>query len=206
MKNILLITVVGITFCSCGNVAKLNMTLSSVDVSRDTSSILHILENDTLSFVLSYEDDIIRTKWNFGDSELILTLENLTDNTIKIIWDDAAFIGMNEIAGRIMHTGTSYLDRNDFQPPTIIPKKTKVIEYIVPTENIYFGSYGWIEGRLFIYHIDYLKKLIDNYTGKNIKLLIPIVIGDKKIEYIFNFKVKYVSKERMQLTRSVYSM
>lgn len=201
MKKVLFLLVMGVSLCSCANAAKLNMTLSSVDVSRNNASNMYILEQESNSLVWLFEDDIISTKWQFGDSELILTLGNLTDNTLKIIWDDAAFIDVDGTAGRIMHTGTKYSGRSDFQPPTIIPKKTTVNESILPTRNVLLGDYVWVKGQLFIYHIKYLKDLIKNHTGKHIKLLIPIVLGEEKIEYLFDFRVKYVSKIK---TKNIY--
>lgn len=194
MKNILLLVVVGITLCSCGTMVKMNMVLSSVDVSQNNSSKMYDFDTDSISSVLSYRDDIISTKWEIGVSDIVLTLENLTDKTIKIIWDDAAFIDVDGTAGRIMHTGIKYIDRNDFQPPTIIPKKTLVIENIVPTRNVYFSDSGWVEGQLFIYKTYDFKETATSYTGEHVKLLIPIVTNEETIEYIFDFKVNSVNK------------
>jgi hypothetical protein len=183
---------------------KMNITLSSVDVSQNNSSELYGFDTDSISSVLSYRDNIISTKWEVGVSDIVLTLENLTDKTIKIIWDDAAFIDVDGKAARIMHTGTKYIDRNDFQPPTIIPKKTSVIESIVPTRYVYITDYGWVEGKLFVYKTYDLKETINYYTGKHVKLLIPIVVSEDTIEYIFDFKVKSVTKFKIPDYNSYY--
>ena len=185
------ISFVAVSLLSCGIMVKMNVALSSVDVSQNSSLKIHDFETDS---IMSYKDTFISTKWETDFSQLILTLDNLSDKTIKIIWDDAAFIDVDGTAGRIMHTGTKYIDRNDFQPPTIIPKKTTVIENIVPTRNVYFTDYGWVEGKLFIYITKDYKETINDFTGKHIKILIPIVVNNDTIEYIFDFEVKSVTK------------
>jgi hypothetical protein len=194
MRRIFLIISISfsvLSLFSCATAVKINVALSSVDVSENSASNIHNFEADN---ILSYKDNIISATWDTDTSPLLLTLKNLTDKTIKIIWDNAAFIDINGNAGRIMHTGTKYSDRNDFQPPTIIPKKTSVIENIVPTRNVYFTDYGWVEGKLFIYKTNDYKETVNDFTGKHIKILIPIVVDNDTIEYIFDFKVKSVKK------------
>lgn len=194
MRRIFLIISISfsvLSLFSCATAVKINVALSSVDVSENSASNIHNFDTDS---ILSYKDNIISTKWEMDVSQLILSLENLTNNTIKITWDDAAFIDVDGTAARIMHTGTKYSDRNDFQPPTIIPKKTSVIENIVPTRNVYMTDYGWVEGKLFIYKTYNYKETVNTFTGKHVKLLIPIVVGNDTIEYIFDFKVKSVTR------------
>lgn len=194
MRRIFLIISISfsvLSLFSCATAVKINVALSSVDVSENSASNIHNFEADN---ILSYKDNIISATWDTDTSPILLTLKNLTDKTIKIIWDNAAFIDINGNAGRIMHTGTKYSDRNDFQPPTIIPKKTSVMENIVPTRNVYMTDYGWVEGKLFIYKTYNYKETVNTFTGKHVKLLIPIVVGNDTIEYIFDFKVKSVTR------------
>ncbi len=191
MRKILLISFSVLSLFSCGTTVKMNMALSSVDVSQNNSSKIYDFDADS---IFSYKDNIISAEWKIGVSELILSVENLSSKTIKIIWDDAAFIDIDRTATRIMHTGTKYSDRNNFQPPTIIPKKTFVIENIVPTNNVYMTDHTWVEGKLFIYVTYNYKETVNTFTGKHVKLLIPIVTGNEMIEYIFDFKIRSVTK------------
>lgn len=50
-----------------------------------------------------------------------------------------------------MHSGVKYIDRNNSQPPNIIPKNASLSDVIIPTDNIYYvsGQYGgWRDGQV----------------------------------------------------------
>lgn len=97
-----------------------------------------------------------------------------------------------------MHSGVKYIDRNNSQPASVIPKGATLSDIIMPTDNVYYisGQYGgWREGNLFNFPID--KKNIEQsklpYIGKTVKVLFPIIIEDVKNEYVFEFKINDIT-------------
>lgn len=202
MKKIFLLIVVGISLCSCGisrTMAKMNLSIESVDVTKDNQSFIdNSVDNISVDDVkyMTYKDDVVDIKWSVGKNRFVIVLENLTNQTIKVLWDDAAYIGPSGIATRVMHTGTKYSERNDFQPPSIVPKKAAIEEVVIPTGNVYYAD-GWNESYLLIYNVqnnkdfDVIKR---NYIGKSVKVLLPILIREEKIEYLFNFTIQSVTK------------
>jgi len=149
----------------------------------------------------SYEDELIKIIWLPLSTQFAFTLENKSDNSIKIIWDEAVYVDENGSSGRVMHSGVKYVDRSNPQPPTVVVKKAKVDDIVVPTDNIYYisGQYGgWQTKPLFPNRAttqEELNVLTQKYVGKTVKILLPLQIQETVNEYIFSFKVEnFISK------------
>ncbi|MBI9037927.1 MAG: membrane lipoprotein lipid attachment site-containing protein [Bacteroidales bacterium] len=149
----------------------------------------------------SYEDELIKIVWLPLSTQFAFTLENKSDNSIKIIWDEAVYVDENGSSGRVMHSGVKYVDRSNPQPPTVVVKKAKVDDMVVPTDNIYYisGQYGgWQTKPLFPNRAttqEELNVLTQKYVGKTVKILLPLQIQETVNEYIFSFKVEnFISK------------
>jgi hypothetical protein len=151
-----------------------------------------------------FEDDLVKIAWLATSSSLSFVMENKTDHSIKIIWDEAAFVDDKGVSQRIMHSGVKYTDRNASQPPTIIVRKGRIEDIIVPTNNVYFdeGYYGkyytrkaeWKE-KPFFESLQYggdpkaFENQMRNNVGKTFQVLLPLEIENVVNDYIFKFKV-----------------
>lgn len=149
----------------------------------------------------SYEDELIKIVWLPLSTQFAFTLENKSDHSIKIIWDEAVYVDENGSSGRVMHSGVKYIDRSNPQPPTVVVKKAKIDDMVVPTDNIYYisGQYGgWRTKPLFPNSAttqEELNTLTQKYIGKTVKILLPLQIQETVNEYIFSFKVEnFISK------------
>lgn len=106
-----------------------------------------------------FEDNLVKIAWLATSSDLSLVMENKTDNSIKIIWDKAVFVDDKGGGHRVIHSGVKYADRNSSQPPTVIVRKGRIDDIIVPSDCVYFdeeyyGQYftrkeGWKERPFF---------------------------------------------------------
>ena len=142
----------------------------------------------------SYNDSIIDitifgTKEQFG-----FILKNISNHSLKIIWNEAAFVGLDGSTSKIMHVGTKYSQRESDQPATVVIKGAKIDDVATPTANVYYdegvkigystiGS-GWKTKSM----------LPEKYKGKEageIRLMLPIQVKDVVNEYTFVFKVYY---------------
>ena len=142
----------------------------------------------------SYNDSIIDitifgTKEQFG-----FILKNISNHSLKIIWNEAAFVGLDGSTSKIMHVGTKYSQRESDQPATVVIKGAKIDDVATPTANVYYdegvkigystiGS-GWKTKSM----------LPEEYKGKEageIRLMLPIQVKDVVNEYTFVFKVYY---------------
>lgn len=134
-------------------------------------------ENETKN---SYEDDFIKIIWLPALTKFSFTLENKSDNSIKIIWDEAVYIDEDNSSHKVMHSGVKYVDGEKAQPLTVIAKKTKINDLVAPVDNSYYSD-GWINLSLFSVQS----------AGKTVKILLPIQIQETINEYIFSFKIDH---------------
>lgn len=151
-----------------------------------------------------FEDDLVKIAWLATSSSLSFVMENKTDHSIKIIWDEAAFVDEKGSSHRVMHSGVKYTDRNSSQPPTVVVRKGRIDDVIVPTDYVYFdeGYYGqyytkkaeWKE-KPFFESLQYggdpklLENEMRNNVGKTFSVLLPLEVENVVNDYIFNFKV-----------------
>ena len=142
----------------------------------------------------SYNDSIIDVIIFGTKEQFSFALKNISNHSLKLIWNEAAFVGLDGSSSKIMHAGIKYSERENDQPATTIIKGAKIDDVATPTANVYYD-----EG----YRIGYstygngwkTKSMLPaEYVGKNageIRLMLPIQVKDVVNEYTFVFKVYY---------------
>ena len=139
----------------------------------------------------SYDDNNIRIIWSPLSSQFDFILQNKTNYTIKILWDDVVFVD-NNICYKVIHSNVKYIDKTNHQLPTVIIKNTNIEDLIIPIKNIYFDT-KWKIKPFFpniAFNDNELNILVNKYIGKEIKIYLPLKIQNNIKEYIFIFKVK----------------
>ena len=139
----------------------------------------------------SFEDELMSIFWMPTVSALYFVLNNKTDHSIKIIWDEAAYVDIDGISQRVMHAGVKYADRNNSQPPTVVVRKGTVTDLIVPSDKVDRGKYRMIP-YIWAPNAEELKLKAEKHIGKNIEALLPLQIEDVVNEYIFIFEVQSI--------------
>ena len=129
-----------------------------------------------------YEDNVISILWFGTREEFVFLLKNNSDNSLKIVWDEASFINENNGASRIVHKGVNKARLNEMQPPTVVPKGTELNDIIVPVDRI--------DKNL----IDSIGKHNPERDGQNVKVLLPVEIKGVVNEYIFTFDLVWKYK------------
>ena len=154
---------------------------------------------------MNFEDDKINANFSIGDKQINFTIKNKTDNVMKIIWDEAAIVQFGT-SHKVMHTGVKYIDRNNSQPPTVIPPQASIEDLILPADNIYYregyyGTYysnpgGWEEHDLFPkndLNKPEIKETIMKLSGQTFSVYLPIQYQEKTLYYTFNFAITGVN-------------
>lgn len=170
--------------------------LSSVEVSKNGN----LGTVDTLSSI--YEDSLMKIDWTYATSQIEFDLKNKSEQTLKIIWDDAAFISLSNETSKIFHKGIKYTDRENSQPPTSIYKKTNLSDLISPTSYVSYvsGQYGgWrsrplipAKGSIWSVKVEYDTSLI----GQVMRVVLPVKKDDQTIEYTFLFRTEFTEKKK----------
>ncbi|RLI46562.1 hypothetical protein DRO69_02755 [Candidatus Bathyarchaeota archaeon] len=147
-------------------------------------------------FKYYFEDQMVEIIWMPTSSQISFMLKNKTNHSIKIVWDEAAYVDENGESHRVIHSGVKYIDRNNPQPPSVVVRGGTISDIIIPSDKIYYvsGQYGgWRKNPLFpttSEEFDFFKKLVKKYVGKTIQVLLPLQIEDVINEYIFTFEIK----------------
>jgi len=91
-----------------------------------------------------FEDNLVKIFWLATARGVSFVLENRTDHSIKIVWDEASYVDVEGVSHRVIHEGVKYADRNASQPPTVVVRKGSVTDIVVPSDSIYWreGFYG----------------------------------------------------------------
>lgn len=142
-----------------------------------------------------YKDDYITIQFRFDQSAIKFQLQNVSDVPLSIIWDNVV-IGLNNRVFPVKNTATLYQTNLDHPPSVLIPPLGYIKDLVIPREFISINKNSWVEKDLF--PTDDMgsaarKKLIMKYTGSQIKLVLPIKVGEVVQDYVFTFKVKGIS-------------
>lgn len=146
--------------------------------------------NDENLTKYTFEDEHIQILWYMTRYSLHFVLTNKSQHSIKIPWDDMVYVDIYGKTGRIMHSGVKYIDRNNTQPASVVPKGTSLSDLVMPTDNVYYvsGQYGgWRESPLLPRYSSQEEIKSSGVVGKSIKVLFPIQIENVTNEYTFEF-------------------
>ncbi len=137
------------------------------------------------------------TKYSYIDSHIAIiilatstqfefTLKNISESSLKVVWNEAVFVDSDGSTSKIMHAGTKYLGREGDQPATTIIKGAMIDDLASPTKNVRYSDEleTWVTDSMFPSE----KALV----VKPIRLMLPIQIKDVINEYIFEFEVNYI--------------
>lgn len=143
-----------------------------------------------------YEDENVHFKWEVNQKELSFSLTNKCKTTMKIDWNEVLYIDQLNISKRIIHKGVKLNDKEEYQTPSIIARSSRLADILVPVDNIEYDKFlkDWTLCDLFK-----LASPNDNIgkgiIGENIRVLLPIMLKDKQLEYTFVFQIKNVDFE-----------
>jgi len=189
-------------FLGCSATGYYILSLREVNRPEDAKNrygepkIINFTEDNVKNYV--YEDELIKITWYPLSTNFYFILENISDHSIKVIWDEAVYVNTRGVSARLVHSGVKLVDRDKTQLPTLIPKKSILKEKILPAENIdyvrdpMFGGYKWVISPLIPNKAESKNELIalsKRYIGKTVRVLLPLQIQDVTNEYIFYFNV-----------------
>lgn len=133
----------------------------------------------------SFEDDFITIIIFADDTKFSFKLINKTQNSIKIVWDDAVFVDFNGVTSKVIHSGVKYNERETSQVATTIISGASLEDIACPTSYIRYDEYlkEWVSDSMFPNSF--------TKTENQIRLMLPIQLKDVVNEYVFIFDVKY---------------
>lgn len=150
------------------------------------------LQQPVAGETLDYTDENIAIRFSIDDRSISFDLTNKTDTGIKINYDEISYISPGRGALRIVTSNIRFADRFAPQAPVVVPPGLNISETLIPAQNIFFRAndyvYGWDVIPLFPYNPS-------TYVGKEFGLYFPMEIKEKKVEYIFKFKIHNIKSK-----------
>lgn len=137
--------------------------------------------------------------WGFspsGDDRISFYITNNSNTTIKVLWNDAVFIGANGMSSKIfIYEGLQkddavFINRNNTQESSSIIKGARIHGQILPTKNVDYKSRKWT--------IEPILKEGEK-TAPMIRLMLPIQYKDQVLEYIFELETYGIYKHPEKL-------
>lgn len=157
--------------------------------------------NDSINQVTKYmyEDDYIKIILFKTYSSIAFDLTNKTDHPIKLNWDNFSYVNTEGKTIRVIHSGVKYIDRNNSQPASVIPKGASISDVLMPAENVYLIGSTWNTGELLPFENSYKTENL-NYQPTSIKnwkqmsLYMPIEIEGVQNDYTFHFFIDKIER------------
>jgi hypothetical protein len=155
-----------------------------------------------------FEDEMIKILWLPLPTELRFLLENKTNDSIKIIWNEASYVCEKGESHRVLHTDVKVIDRFDLQVASVVEQKGVIEDFVYPADYVSYSRDDWAERpfmgmgwteRSLLPHTqkggdpqEFLNKA-RSYIGKEVHVSLPIKLDDVVNKYLFIFKVKGVN-------------
>ena len=139
-----------------------------------------------------YEDDNIRILFTIyrgiDIKGFTFSLENKSDQTIQIVWDEVVIVDSNNNPYGVIHEGVRKIDKRKPMKNTVIPPGTQKVDTVIPTDFIRWDNqFNRWRTSGFISDNDLWEGKIEKAT-----LILPLIIGEEKEIYSFKFKIYYV--------------
>lgn len=204
-RTVYFLLFVALTMVSCSSYPQYEVSLYKVESPENAkqqygeTKIVDFKDENLTKYI--YEDDYIKIAWFTKKTMFDFYLVNKTDHSLKIPWDEMAYVDINGQAGRVTHSGMKYAERNYAQPASVVPKGAYLADVVIPTANIYFDDFlgEWrVLDIIQLYGYE-TKAERSAIVGKRMKIVFPIIIENITNEYIFEFRVD-------ETTSTVYSI
>lgn len=136
------------------------------------------------SDTLVFRDDALAVAFSPERTELGFTLQNNSDEPIKIDWNLVAFVESWGTSQAVVHKGVKFVDKESTKAPSVIPPKAKIEDMVVPVDRIELVESNWLTHSLFIEGPASLKMV-----GQEFSVFMPLVIGTATKNYSFTFRI-----------------
>jgi hypothetical protein len=169
---------------------KYDIALSKVNRSGDLSGKSKAPVADTTmvnKLRYRYEDDLMRAIWSASENGFEVTLYNPTNKNITIDWEQGQYLDYDNIGHRLIISSTKDADLTKAQPASVVPPRGNLIETLFSADNISLSSLLNLYVRTPLLPTDYATAV--RYNGKEMKLMLPVIVDNSTQTYEFTFKI-----------------
>jgi len=137
----------------------------------------------------SYVDNVISLLVYGNKSGFFIELENISENSVRLVWNEAVFVNVNGVTCRVTHSESKLDGQFVDQTPSLIIKGAKLVDVVIPND-LEYDDKVWVVKDMFS-----LKKKYGE--ASKVSLMLPIQIKNTINEYIlvFDTMIRWVHPE-----------
>lgn len=149
--------------------------MTNVECNGELSSANSIVvsESDTAK-ISAFSDENLSIAVSFVKNYIAISLTNETKKTMKIIWDETSYIGVDGRSTPLIEGHTPSIDRTKAVKPTVLMRGAKYTGFLLPLDE----------------H-DILLSPSKSFQGKKVYIMLPVEVNSERFEYFFEFVIKY---------------
>jgi hypothetical protein len=188
MKRVIIILSIALMLAGCAG----RVYTYSVEMTHPVNSKQLFYENDTFSIAFQ-----LLPKW------IEFTIYNKSTDGIRINWDEVSF-SVDGITHRIVHKETGTYKITDVQPPTTIPPKSNLKDFIISTDKLVVtqGSFNFVSLNVNEQFPDNdygnkkKKEFILSYKGNRITIFMPYYVRGQYISQYYDLMIRDVAPKK----------
>jgi len=147
----------------------------------------------SVSEEIKFSDRMIAVQFTVDERRFQMKLDNLAQNPLKILWDQAEYRDVNNRSSRLMHPGIPFQDRNNPLPAQPLPAGGSLQEAVMPVSLVGFSQEKKTYESQPLFPID--SDAAQGLKGRVFYLFIPIEVDRQIIPYNFKIQITEVVKE-----------
>lgn len=192
-----LITFLAVIQCGCyvaGQQARYDIRLAEVQRPADAKErygeqLIEKRQAQGDSLKYWFEDKMVSILWVPTTTRVNFLITNKTEHSVKILWDESAFVMPNGTSRRVVHNGVKYSEVNNSQPPSVIARGGMLNDFIVSADQcVNLGvDGGWYEAAFLPKSPD--AAAVQTLKGMTFSILLPLQIDGVTNEYQFSFSI-----------------
>jgi len=196
MRRFVVTVVVSLAGCSALTPYRANYELRLREVARPSAAAQQFGPQQVTPIADSsgyvFEDGLVRVEWQPHPTSINVTIHNRTEHTIRVLWDNAAFVDKDGRSNRVMHAGVPFAVRDQPQAPSVIVRGGRLEDVIIPTEYVTLTASSWTQIPFFGVRsrgeaaADSTGK---SFVGRRVQVLLPLEIQGVQNDYIFTFEI-----------------
>lgn len=146
---------------------------------------------------LYYENERFSVSFEIGRETIQVNILNKLNDGIRINWDEVSF-SINGNTERAVHKSTGINRVTEVQPPTTIPPKASLQDFLVPASNVnYSTAFGGTITFDPLFPTENSAKKAERtkqkYKGTKITIFMPFYVGGKYESYYYDIMINDVT-------------
>jgi hypothetical protein len=144
-----------------------------------------------------FEDQLVRVVWAVYGGRLGFTLRNKSDHSIRIVWEQAALVGVDGKSSPVMHIGTRYSECRGAKTASVVVRGATLSDVVIGCDNVRYDAIDreWVvDDHIEPFEINASRAdsteraLRVANASKRMVVLLPLQIEEVVNEYLFTFQ------------------